>query len=61
MDKLYKKLYDIYIKELLNLNIGYEFNKCNITSMMNLINAIYYINSNDLTELEKHNLIHYYE
>lgn len=43
MDVLYIKLYEIYSRELEKLNIGYSYDLKAIDSMMDIINAIDYI------------------
>lgn len=60
MEILYKKLYTIYVNELLNLNIGYSFNNSSLCLMNEIINAIYYIKQGNPTNDEIIKLIQYY-
>lgn len=61
MKNLYNLLYKTYIKELYKLNIGYIIDHENLEYMLDLMNAIDYIeNGNPLvTEILK--LVAYYE
>ena len=43
MEILYNTLYRLFSNELLNLNIGYEFNARTLSAMNELVNAIDYI------------------
>ena len=43
MEILYNTLYKLFSNELLNLNIGYEFNARTLSAMNELVNAIDYI------------------
>lgn len=60
VEVLYNKLYNIYVKELLNVNIGYSFNKSSLCVMNEIINAIYYIKQGNPTNDEIIKLIQYY-
>lgn len=40
VDILYRQLYDVFRKELIKLNIGYEFDKSTLYYMNDLVNAI---------------------
>lgn len=50
MDKLYKELYMIYSKELMNLNIGYSYNQSNLNKMMDIVSSINYMQQYSFTE-----------
>ena len=51
MEILYNTLYRLFSNELLNLNIGYEFNTKTLFTMNELVNAIDYIeNGNPSSE-----------
>lgn len=58
---LYNKLYQLFVGELVNLNIGYNFNKLNLFTMNELINAIDYIENSNPTNNEIIKIIQYYE
>lgn len=58
---LYNKLYQLFVGELVNLNIGYDFNKHNLFTMNELINAIDYIENGNPTNSEIIKIIQYYE
>lgn len=40
VNKLYQKLYYMFKTELLNLNIGYDYNRSSLEQMIDIINAI---------------------
>lgn len=61
VEVLYNILYKMFVKELLNLNIGYNFNDNNLREMMNLVNAIDYIERNTLKNEEIIKILQYYE
>lgn len=61
VEVLYNILYKIFVKELLNLNIGYNFNDNNLREMINLVNAIDYIERNTLKNEEIIKILQYYE
>lgn len=54
MNKLYEELYLLYSKELLNLNIGYDFDKLAIQKMMNIIGDIVSLNIYNYEEIRYH-------
>jgi hypothetical protein len=53
---LYNTLYRLFSNELLNLNIGYEFNTKTLFTMNELVNAIDYIENGNPSKI-----IQYYE
>lgn len=61
VEVLYNILYKMFAKELLNLNIGYNFNDNNLREMINLVNAIDYIERNTLKNEEIIKILQYYE
>lgn len=61
MDILYKQLFEIFIKELNRLNIGYEFNISTISYMKDLINAIEFLKYGNPTYTEAIKIIQRYE
>lgn len=61
VEVLYNILYKMFVKELLNLNIGYNFNDNNLREMINLVNAIDYIERNTLKNEEIIKILQYYE
>lgn len=61
VETLYNILYYIFSKELLNLNIGYEFNRDSLRSIMDIVNAIDYIRHNNATNSEIIKIIQYYD
>lgn len=54
MNRLYEELYLLYSNELLNLNIGYDFNKLTIQKMMNIIGDIVNLNIYNYEEIRYH-------
>ena len=60
MEQLYNKLYNLYVEELLNLNIGYSFNTDRLSIMNELINAIYNINNSSYSRTDILKLIEFY-
>lgn len=58
---LYNKLYQLFVEELVNLNIGYDFNKHNLFTTNELINTIDYIENGNPTNSEIIKIIQYYE
>ena len=61
MEILYNTLYRLFSNELLNLNIGYEFNTKTLFTMNELVNAIYYIENGNPSNDEIIKIIQYYE
>lgn len=61
MEILYNTLYRLFSNELLNLNIGYEFNTKTLFTMNELVNAIDYIENGNPSSDEIIKVIHYYE
>lgn len=58
---LYNVLYRLFSRELMNINIGYEFNSKSLYSINELINAIDYIEKGHPTNEEVIKIIQYYE
>lgn len=61
MEILYNTLYRLFSNELLNLNIGYEFNTKTLFTMNELVNAIDYIENGNPSSDETIKVIQYYE
>ncbi len=61
MEILYNTLYRLFSNELLNLNIGYEFNAKTLFTMNELVNAIDYIENGNPSSDEIIKVIQYYE
>lgn len=60
MEKLYIKLYELFSSELLNMNIGYDYNLDKLQSMVDLVQAIDYIQNGNPTKKEIIKIINYY-
>lgn len=61
VELLYNKLYKMFVKELMQLNIGCSFNKHMLWNMNELVYAIDYIENGHLTSDEIIKIIQYYE
>lgn len=61
VEQLNIKLYRLFIEELTDLNIGYEFNRLRMRKIMDIINAIEYICNYNLNRKEIIKIINYYE
>lgn len=61
MDILNNRLYQLFVLELMNLNIGYEMSKSRISNMVDIIQAIDYIQNGDPSKREIQKLINIYE
>lgn len=61
MEILYTTLYRLFSNELLNLNIGYEFNTKTLFTMNELVNAIDYIENGNPSSDEIIKIMQYYE
>ena len=61
MEILYNTLYRLFSNELLNLNIGYEFNARTLSAMNELVNAIDYIENGNPSSDEIIKIMQYYE
>ena len=60
MEKLYIKLYKLFSSELLNMNIGYDHNLGKLQEMVDLVQAIDYIQNGNPTRKEIIKIINYY-
>lgn len=60
MDLLNNRLYQLFVLELMNLNIGYEMSKSRISNMVDIIQAIDYIQNGDPSKKEIQKLINIY-
>lgn len=61
MDILYRQLYEVFRKELIKLNIGYEFDKSTLSYMNDLINAIDFLEHGNSTYTEAIKIIQRYD
>lgn len=61
MEILYNTLYRLFSNELLNLNIGCEFNTKTLFTMNELVNAIDYIENGNPSSEEIIKIMQYYE
>lgn len=61
MEILYNTVYRLFSNELLNLNIGYEFNARTLSAMNELVNAIDYIENGNPSSDEIIKIMQYYE
>lgn len=61
MDLLNNRLYQLFVLELMNLNIGYEMSKSRISNMVDIVQAIDYIQNGDPSKKEIQKLINIYE
>lgn len=61
MEILYNTLYRLFSNELLNLNIGYEFNARTLSAMNELVNAVDYIENGNPSSDEIIKIMQYYE
>lgn len=61
MEILYNTLYRLFSNELLNLNIGYEFNARTLSAMNELVNAIDYIENGNPSSDEIIKIMQYYK
>jgi hypothetical protein len=61
VDILYRKLYEVFKKELIKLNIGYEFDRSTLSYMNDLVNAIDFLNNGNPTNTEAITIIRRYE
>ena len=61
MEILYNTLYRLFSNELLNLNIGYEFNARTLSAMNELVNAIDYIENGNPSSDEIIKIMQYCE
>lgn len=60
VEKLYIKLYQLFSEELMNMNIGYEFNSKKLQEIVDLVQAIDYIQNGNPTKKEIIKIISYY-
>lgn len=60
MEKLYIKLYKIFYSELLNMNIGYDYDLDKLQEMLDLVQAIDYIQNGNPNKKEIIKILNYY-
>lgn len=61
VEELNIKLYKLFVKQLTELNIGYDFEKNIMQGMMDLVNAIDYIRNGHANKYEIHQILGIYE
>ena len=61
MDRLYRILIKLYLKELMQLNIGYQVDAQALADMYDLANAIDFIQNGGPTNSEILKIIAYYD
>lgn len=60
VERLINKLYNLFMQELLEHNIGYNFNIKRLNYMMDLIQVIDYLQNNKLSKREIQKIINLY-
>lgn len=60
MNNIFNTLYDLYLDELYNLNIGHMFNYKKLNYMWELIQIIDFLENGDPTDKEINYLLDYY-
>lgn len=60
MNDIFDTLYDLYLNELHNLNMGYVFNYKNLNYMWELIQVLDFLTNGDPTSEELSFLLEYY-
>ena len=61
VEKLYNKLYKLFIRELSDLQIGRTYNISRLNELIDIINAIDYINHGHLSRKEIIKILKHYE
>lgn len=61
MERFNELLYNLFSSEILNLNIGYEINKCSLQKMLDIINIIDCWGQGILSTDEKNKLLEIYK
>lgn len=59
MNKYLDKLYNLYQEEILDLNIGYEFNNERIDKMYDLVYLLNYLSDECVSESEKEYIMNF--
>lgn len=60
MEELNTKLYKIFVKQLMELNIGYNYDPQAIEQMLDIINAIDYMAHGDLNKQNTQKILSLY-
>ena len=60
VDLLNIKLYNLFVKNLTNLNIGYEIDRADLQQMIDIIQAIDYIQTGHPSKKEVRKIINIY-
>lgn len=60
MEVLFKLLYQLYVQEILDLNIGNAFNKDRLNKMNDIVSALCYIQNKQVSNEDVIKIIQYY-
>lgn len=60
MERLYKKIYELYTAELNDLLIGYQYNEARLNQIIDLIALIWYLKQSSTSNKEAIKLIEQY-
>lgn len=60
MEVLFKLLYQLYVQEVLDLNIGNAFNKDRLNKMNDIVSALCYIQNKQVSNKDVIKIIQYY-
>ena len=60
MKQAWENLYNLYMKSLLDLNLGYPLSEIRLKEMMDLMNMIYYTCYADSSDYELLTILDYY-
>lgn len=61
VETLYRHLYEVFMKELIKLNIGYSFDESTLSYMNDLVSAIEFLKYGNPTPSEAQTIIQRYE
>lgn len=61
VEVLFKLLYQLYVQEILDLNIGNAFNKERIDKMTDIVNALCYIQNKQVSNKDVIKIIQHYD
>ena len=61
VEALFKLLYQLYVQEILDLNIGNAFNKERIDKMTDIVNALCYIQNKQVSNKDVIKIIQHYD
>ena len=60
VEELYIKLHDLFSKELMRMNIGYDYNLSTLQNMIDLVHSIDYIQNGNPSKKEIIKILKYY-